>query len=147
MWLYDSFSGLQNECCMSSRCYHYNNFILLTLLWIMLCRQLTPCNDSSEAVSHLLKSERHIFSEIYISQKKNILNMNVIFLSLEDAIWNSEDWQKASQRLNLFSVEKPSKNGRAALRWRVTVHTWVYNKDLLFCHLDVRRCWATQCNA
>lgn len=64
-----------------------------------------------EAVSHLLKSERHIFSEMYISQKSpTIFNMNVIFLSLEDAVWNSEDWQEPHTALICyFSLEKPSR--------------------------------------
>lgn len=100
-----------------------------------------------EAVSHLLKSERHIFSEMYVSQKNlTIFNMNVIFLSLEDAVWNSEDWQRTSHSLDLlfFSRKTLLRMWELLSEWRVTVHTRVYNRKLLCCHLDVRRCWATQ---
>ena len=61
-----------------------------------------------KAVGHLLESERGPFSKIHISQKKEtIANMNILFLSLEEAVGNSEDRQRPSHGLDLlFSPEK-----------------------------------------
>lgn len=122
MWLYDYI--LQNKCYRSSRCYHYNNFILLTLLWTMLCRPSTPCNDSSQSSKPSFEIWKTAFlKNIHSSKKKkkeSIPNMNVIFLSLEEAVWNSEDWQRSSHGLGLlFSPEKkPSEDVIAALRMK-----------------------------
>lgn len=101
-----SVGSLQKKCYKSSKCYHYNCFILLTLLWIMLGTQLILCNDSwqSRKLSFEIEKTRFLKNTYFW---KNIHNMNILFLSLEDAIWNSDNSQRPLHGLDLLlSVER-----------------------------------------